>query len=87
MGDLSVSDVDDEIAFALKQAVESSKGSANPLLHATAALIDTDPVCANTGLAKALRELSVTVPPPEDPSTWLGVRLCDYRPVHAATVP
>jgi len=53
-------------------------------LEAAAAFVDKDPVCANTGLAKALRELAKTSPPPEDPSTWLSVRLRDYRPVNAA---
>jgi len=81
-----LADLDDEVVSALKQAAASSKDSLNPLLHVAATLVDKDPVCASTGLAKALRELSSTIPPPDDPSTWLSVRLRDFRPIYA-TIP
>jgi hypothetical protein len=74
--------LDGDIASAVTQAAQS-KNKTNPLLEVVAALIEKDPVCANTGLARALRELSSTKPPPKDPTTWLSVRLRDYRPVHA----
>jgi len=60
--------------------------SNNPLLDVAAALIEKDRVCSTTGLARALRELSCTIPPPTDPSTWLASKLREYRPVPTTIV-
>lgn len=50
------------------------------LLAETVALLERDPTCHKTGLAKALRELTTFASKLEDSSMWLGVRLQDYWP-------
>lgn len=59
-----LADLDNEIASVIRQAVSSrsSNDKSNPLLDVAAALIEKDRVCSNTGLARALRELSLTTP-------------------------
>jgi len=74
---------DEIIAIIKETAVSQSKDEKNnspSLLDVASAFVEKDSVCSNTGLGRALRELSSLDPPPNDPSTWLGFRLRDYRP-------
>lgn len=79
MGD-HLEGLQETILSALKDASKNENDDGGGLLAAAAALLERDPTCRETGLAKALRELAALAPRPDDPSTWLGVRLRDFRP-------
>lgn len=71
---------------AITSAVETAaqKNGTSPLLDVAVALLENDEVCRQTGLAKALRQLASTSPPPSDPTTWLCARLREFRPALVA---